>query len=164
MFTNCSPAVHNNNKNEQKQDLTEQPVLGQQLSGVSSLAQVSTLLDVSVQALEDTQQEGLQPVDMVSLIQLLSVAADIPAQPLSDANNASHNNIQELSQHFIHVADSVISEDNVLKWQAIKEVAYGVYSNLFLASDRSVDSLCGVFRKWRHEELADLWYLHQQII
>lgn len=117
-------------KNEQKQVLTEQSVLGHQLSGVSSLAQVSTLLDVSVQALEDTQQEGLQPVDMVSLIQLLSVAADIPAQPHSDATNDSHDNIQELSQHFISVADSVISEDNVLKWQAIKEVEYAVYSAL----------------------------------
>lgn len=106
-------------------------MLGQQLSGVSSLAEVSTLLDVSVQALEDTQQEGLQPVDMVSLIQLLSLAADVPAQPLSDATNHSHDNIQELSQDFIRVADSIISEDNALKWQEIKEVAYSVYSALF---------------------------------
>lgn len=109
------------NKYEQKQVLHEQPLLGQQISGVNNLAQVSTLLDISVQALEDTQQDGLQPVDMVSLVQLLSVAADIPAQPLSDATN---DNIQELSQHFISVADHLISDDNVLKWQAIKEVAY----------------------------------------
>ncbi|XP_026199610.1 adhesion G-protein coupled receptor D2 [Anabas testudineus] len=117
-----------------------QPVLGQQLSGVSSLAEVSTLLDVSVQALEDTQQEGLQPVDMVSLIQLLSLAADVPAQPLSDATNHSHDNIQELSQDFIRVADSIISEDNALKWQEIKEVVNGpmdVVKNI----DRMVTSL-----------------------
>ncbi len=98
-------------------------MLGPKPSGLSSLAQASALLDISVQALEDTQQEGLQPTDMVSLIQLLSLAADVPTQPLADATNHSQDNIQEFSQHFISVADSVISEDNALKWQAIKEVA-----------------------------------------
>ncbi|TKS78032.1 Adhesion G-protein coupled receptor D2 [Collichthys lucidus] len=102
-----------------------QVVLGQQPSGLSSLAQASALLDVSFQALEDTQQEGLQPTDMVSLIQLLSLAADVPTQPLVDAINHSQDNIQELSQNFISVADSIISEDNALKWQAIKEVVNG---------------------------------------
>ncbi|XP_040011105.1 adhesion G-protein coupled receptor D2 [Xiphias gladius] len=101
-----------------------QPVLGQQPSGLSSLAQASNLLDISVQALEDTQQDGLQPTDMVSLIQLLSLAADVPTQPLADVNNHSQDSIQ-LSQHFISVADSVISEDNVIKWQAIREVVNG---------------------------------------
>lgn len=95
-------------------------LLGQQPSGLSSMSQASALLDISVQALEDTQQEGLQPTDMVSLIQLLSLAADIPA--LADVTNHSQDNIQELSQQFISVADSIISEDNALKWQAIKEV------------------------------------------
>lgn len=102
--------------------LHSQVVLGQQPSGLSSLAQASALLDVSFQALEDTQQEGLQPTDMVSLIQLLSLAAEVPTQPLVDATNHSQDNIQELSQNFISVADSIISEDNALKWQAIKEV------------------------------------------
>nr|XP_046241965.1 adhesion G-protein coupled receptor D2 [Scatophagus argus] len=102
-----------------------QAVLGQQPSGLSSLAQASTLLDVTVQALEDTKEEGLQPTDMVSLIQLLSLAADVPTQPLTDATNHSQDNIQELSQQFISVADSIISEDNALKWQAIKEVVNG---------------------------------------
>ncbi|KAE8291613.1 Adhesion G-protein coupled receptor D2 [Larimichthys crocea] len=102
-----------------------QVVLGQQPSGLSSLAQASALLDVSFQALEDTQQEGLQPTDMVSLIQLLSLAAEVPTQPLVDATNHSQDNIQELSQNFISVADSIISEDNALKWQAIKEVVNG---------------------------------------
>lgn len=97
-------------------------MLGQQPSGLSSMAQASALLNVSVQALENIQQEGLQPADMVSLIQLLSLAADVPAQPFAHVTNHSQDNIQELSQHFISVADSIISEDNSLKWQAIKEV------------------------------------------
>ncbi|XP_033946176.1 adhesion G protein-coupled receptor D2 isoform X3 [Pseudochaenichthys georgianus] len=92
----------------------------QQPSGRGSLSQVSALLEVSVQALQDTQQEGLQPADMVSLIQLLSLAANVPTQPPTKGTS-----IQELSQHFISVADSIISADNALKWQAIKEVVNG---------------------------------------
>ncbi|KAF3696283.1 Adhesion G-protein coupled receptor D2 [Channa argus] len=117
-----------------------QLVFGQEPSGENNLAEVSALLDISVQALENTQQEGLQPTDMVSLIQLLSLAADIPAQPLSDAANASHDSIQELSQHFINVADSVISKDNALKWQAIKEVVNGPM-DVVKSIDRMVTSL-----------------------
>ncbi|XP_010777473.1 probable G-protein coupled receptor 144 [Notothenia coriiceps] len=97
-----------------------QAVLGQQPSGRGSLSQVSALLEVSVQALQDTQQEGLQPADMVSLIQLLSLAAYVPTQPPT-----KETSVQELSQHFISVADSIISADNALKWQAIKEVVNG---------------------------------------
>ncbi|XP_074493571.1 adhesion G protein-coupled receptor D2 isoform X1 [Sebastes fasciatus] len=117
-----------------------QAVLGQQPSGLSSLAQASALLDISVQALEDTEQEGLQPTDMVSLIQLLSLAADTPTQPLTDATNHSQDTIQELSQHFISVADSIISEDNALKWQAIKEVVNGPM-DVVKSIDRMVTSL-----------------------
>ncbi|XP_017288463.1 adhesion G-protein coupled receptor D2 isoform X1 [Kryptolebias marmoratus] len=102
-----------------------QPVLGQQPSGLNSLAQASVLLNVSLQALEETQQEGLEPSDMVSLIQLLSLTSDIPSELLAYAENSSHDNIQELSQHFISVANSIISEENTLKWQAIKEVVNG---------------------------------------
>ena len=98
-------------------------MLEQQPSGLSSLAQASDLLEISVQALEDNQQEGLQPTDMVSLIQLLSLAADIPSQPSAAATSHSQDSIQELSQHFISVADSIINEENALKWQAIREVA-----------------------------------------
>ncbi|KAK5604139.1 hypothetical protein CRENBAI_022673 [Crenichthys baileyi] len=102
-----------------------QPVLVQQPSGLDSLAQASALLNISVQALEDTQQEGLQPADMVSLIQLLTLTADVSSEPSICAGNSSHGNIQELSQHFISVADSIIREDNADKWQAIKEVVNG---------------------------------------
>ncbi|XP_070689579.1 adhesion G protein-coupled receptor D2 [Pempheris klunzingeri] len=117
-----------------------QAVLGQQPSGLSSLAQASVLLDVSVQALEDTQQEGLQPADMVSLIQLLSLAADVPTQPRTDATNRTQGDIRELSQHFISVADSVISEDNALKWHAIKEVVNGPM-DVVKSIDRMMTSL-----------------------
>ncbi|XP_030273155.1 adhesion G-protein coupled receptor D2 [Sparus aurata] len=117
-----------------------QAVLGQQPSELSSLAQASALLDVSVRALEDTQQEGLQPTDMVSLIQLLSLAADVPIQPLTDATNGSQENIKELGQHFINVADSIICEDNALKWQAIKGVVNGPM-DVVKSIDRMVTSL-----------------------
>ncbi|XP_078105741.1 adhesion G protein-coupled receptor D2 [Sander vitreus] len=118
-----------------------QAVLGQQPSGLDSLAQASALLDISVQALEDTQQEGLQPTDMVSLIQLLSLAADAPpTQPLSGATNHSQDTIRELSQRFISVADSIISQDNALKWEAIKEVVNGPM-DVVKSIDRMVTSL-----------------------
>ncbi|KAK2837094.1 hypothetical protein Q5P01_014306 [Channa striata] len=102
-----------------------QLVLGQEPSRLNDLAEVSSLLDLSVQALENSRQEGLQPTDMVSLIQLLSLAADIPAQPHSDANDHSRYSTQELSQRFINVADSIISDNDALKWEAIKEVVNG---------------------------------------
>lgn len=76
------------------------------------------------------QQEELQPADMLSLIQLLSLTSDIPSEPLAHHENSSHDNIQELSQHFISVADSIISEENTLKWQAIKEVAQNKQSTV----------------------------------
>ncbi|XP_047448338.1 adhesion G-protein coupled receptor D2 [Mugil cephalus] len=117
-----------------------QPVLGQQPSVLSSLDQASTLLDVSAQALEVTQQEGLQPADMVSLIQLLSLAADVPAQLLNQVTNQSQGDFQELSQNFISVADGVISEDNALKWQIIKEVVNGPM-DVVKSIDRMVTSL-----------------------
>ncbi|KAM7416860.1 hypothetical protein PAMA_018776 [Pampus argenteus] len=107
---------------------SSQVALGQQPSGLSSLAEASALLDVSVQALEDTQHEGLQPADMVSLIQLLSLAADVPTQPPPDGANRSQDSIRELSQHFISVADTIISQDNAFKWQAIKEIVVVVES------------------------------------
>ncbi|XP_068617019.1 adhesion G-protein coupled receptor D2 [Brachionichthys hirsutus] len=118
-----------------------QAVLGQQQSGLSSLAQASALLDISAQALEDTQQEDLQPTDMVSLIQLLSLAADAPVEALADAASQSQDNVQDLSQDFIRVADSIIREDNALKWQAIKEVVNGPM-DVVKSIDRMVTSLC----------------------
>uniref|UniRef100_A0A087XJY7 Adhesion G protein-coupled receptor D2 n=1 Tax=Poecilia formosa TaxID=48698 RepID=A0A087XJY7_POEFO len=94
-------------------------------NGLDSLAQAAALLNASIQAMEDTQQDGLQPADMVTLIQLLTLTADVSSEPSISAENSSRDNIQELSQHFISVADSIISEDNADKWQAIKEVVNG---------------------------------------
>lgn len=110
---------------------SSQEVLGQ-TSGLSTLAEASVLLDVSVQALEDTRQEGLQPADMVSLIQLLSVAADSPTELF--ATNQSQVDIQGMSQNFISMANSIISEDNPLKWQAIKEVQGALCENSLLVT------------------------------
>lgn len=101
-----------------------QPVIVQHSSSLSSLAHASALLDISVQALEDSQQEELQPTDMVSLIQLLSMAADVPTgqHHSVDATNQSREGLHEMSKDYIKVADSIISQDSVVKWQAIREV------------------------------------------
>uniref|UniRef100_A0A3Q2D663 Adhesion G protein-coupled receptor D2 n=1 Tax=Cyprinodon variegatus TaxID=28743 RepID=A0A3Q2D663_CYPVA len=115
-----------------------QPV--QEPSGLETLAQASTLLNISVQALEDTQQEGLQPADMLTLIQLLVLTADVSSEPTVCAENSSCDNVQELSQHFISVADSIISEENADKWQAIKEVVHHV-RNSFLKSELHVSMI-----------------------
>uniref|UniRef100_A0A3P8WH95 Adhesion G protein-coupled receptor D2 n=1 Tax=Cynoglossus semilaevis TaxID=244447 RepID=A0A3P8WH95_CYNSE len=104
-----------------------QPVIVQHSSSLSSLAHASALLDISVQALEDSQQEELQPTDMVSLIQLLSMAADVPTgqHHSVDATNQSREGLHEMSKDYIKVADSIISQDSVVKWQAIREVVNG---------------------------------------
>ncbi|KAM6965370.1 adhesion G protein-coupled receptor D2 [Aplochiton taeniatus] len=96
-------------------------VLGEQPGGQMSWAQASSFLNASRQALEDTR-EGLQPGDMLNLVQLLSLAAD--TEPLAESNQ-SQASAQELSQHFISVADGVINQANALKWQAIREVVSG---------------------------------------
>lgn len=93
--------------------------MGDPMAGLSS-AQASTLLDVSARAL-GARQEELQPADMLALLQLLSVAADTPTEPLR--TNQSQRDLREMSQNFISVADSLISEGSASKWQDIKEVA-----------------------------------------
>lgn len=99
-----------------------QPILAQLPTDLNNLAQASVLLNISAQALEHTPQGELQPADMVSLIQLLSLTADIPIQPPTPLENSSQDGVLELSQHFVSVADSIICDENRLKWQAIKEV------------------------------------------
>ncbi|XP_068460615.1 adhesion G-protein coupled receptor D2 isoform X2 [Clinocottus analis] len=111
-----------------------------QPAGPGSLAEASALLEVSARALGAPQREGLQPADMVSIIQLLSLAADVPAQPVPEATNRSRDPVQELSRHFISVADSVISEDSALQWQAIREVVNGPM-DVVQSIDRMVTSL-----------------------
>ncbi|XP_053727789.1 adhesion G-protein coupled receptor D2 isoform X3 [Synchiropus splendidus] len=97
---------------------------GHQLAALTSVDEASELLNMSVQALADSQRAELQPSDMVSLVQLLTLAADLPVQT-DDASNHSRERVLELSQHFVKVADSIISQENTLKWQAIKEVVNG---------------------------------------
>ncbi|KAM4607388.1 adhesion G protein-coupled receptor D2 [Polymixia lowei] len=116
-----------------------QGVLGEQPSGHMSWDQASTLLDVSRRALEDTEQEGLQPGDMLSLIHLLSLAAEVPSDTPAKGQR-DQASTRELSQHFISVADSIISQDNTLKWQAIKEVVSGPM-DVVKSIDRMVSSL-----------------------
>lgn len=100
--------------------VTPQAALREPMAGLTSLAQASTLLNMCARALGDSRQEELQPADMLALMQLLSAAADTPAQP--PTANQSQQDLQEMSQNFISVADSLISECNASKWQAIKEV------------------------------------------
>lgn len=111
------------------------------MTGLSSLAQASTLLDMSAQALGDSGQEVLQPADMVSLMQLLSLAADTPTESLS--SNRSQQHLQEMSQNFIRVADSLISQGNTSTWQAIKEVGARDQDPVILSSchKRSAEAL-----------------------
>ncbi|TNN26777.1 hypothetical protein EYF80_063086 [Liparis tanakae] len=99
--------------------LTQQPL--------SSRAEASVLLDLSARALEDPHRGGLQPTDMVAILQLLSLAADAQPDhsrdPVQDpVQDPVRDPVRELSQNFISVADSLISEDSALKWQAIEEV------------------------------------------
>lgn len=111
-----------------------------QVSGPSSLLEASVQLDSCVQALEDTEEEGLQPVDMLSLIQLLSQTADVPPETGPAPANQSEGRVHKLSKDFISVADSVMSEDNALKWQAIKQVVNGPM-DVVQSIDRLVTSL-----------------------
>jgi len=92
--------------------------VGEEPFGALEPGEASALLDVARQALEETGREDLQPTDMLALVQLLAAAADAPIA----GGNRSRADIQELSQRFISVADGIISQDNALKWQAIKEV------------------------------------------
>ncbi|KAM9743587.1 adhesion G protein-coupled receptor D2 isoform 2-T2 [Menidia menidia] len=114
--------------------------LGTQPSALQDLTQASVLLNISAQALEDTQQRGLQPSDMVSLIQLLSLTADVPSQASPRVENATRENISALGHNFISVADSIISEDDALKWKAIKEMVNGPM-DVVKSIDRMVTSL-----------------------
>ncbi|XP_075903106.1 adhesion G protein-coupled receptor D2 isoform X2 [Nelusetta ayraudi] len=118
-----------------------QGVLVHQPSGLRGLAEASALLDLSLQALEDTQDKGLQPADMVSLVQLLSLTADLPTEQLEGATNHSRDDIQKLGHHFLNVADSIISKENAFKWQAIKEVVNGPM-DVVKTIDHMMSGLC----------------------
>ncbi|XP_026100124.1 adhesion G-protein coupled receptor D2-like [Carassius auratus] len=86
---------------------------------VQGWASVSRLLNVSEQAVLK-KQEQLEDRDMFFLMHVLSRAADLP----STANH-SQREVESLGQSFITIADSLISQDNVSKWNSIKEVVKG---------------------------------------
>ncbi|KAK0132954.1 Adhesion G-protein coupled receptor D2 [Merluccius polli] len=98
---------------------------GEEPFNAMDLGDASALLAVARQALDKTGREDLEPTDMLSLVQLLAAAADVPVTALSEGNRSRATDARELSQHFISVADEIISQDNTLKWQAIKEVVSG---------------------------------------
>ncbi|XP_073675582.1 adhesion G protein-coupled receptor D2 [Garra rufa] len=98
--------------------VTADDVLSDTVDG-QSWTSVSHLLNVSEQVVLKEQKQ-LENRDMVSLMHVLSRAADLP----STANH-SHHDAKKLSQSFITIADSLISQDNVSKWNSIKEVVKG---------------------------------------
>ncbi|XP_021475597.2 adhesion G-protein coupled receptor D2-like [Oncorhynchus mykiss] len=115
-------------------------VMGGQPGIQMSWGQASSLLNMSRQALEDTR-EGLQPGDMLSLVQLLARAADVPTDTAAEGNDSLATiSAGELSHTFITVADSLISQDNAPKWQAIKQVVSGPMA-VVKSIDRMVTSL-----------------------
>ncbi|CAB1321772.1 unnamed protein product [Coregonus sp. 'balchen'] len=115
-------------------------VMGEQPGGQMSWGQASSLLNMSRQALEDTR-EGLQPGDMLSLVQLLARVADVPTDTAAVGNDSlATTSAGELSHTFITVADSIISQDNAPKWQAIKQVVSGPMA-VVKSIDRMVTSL-----------------------
>ncbi|KAL2092421.1 hypothetical protein ACEWY4_012219 [Coilia grayii] len=96
--------------------------------------QASQLLNVSQQALSETQ-EPLEAADVLSLMQILSRAAEVPA-----VANESRPAAELLSQQFITVADNIISSDNAHMWDVVKEVASGPMS-VVRSIDRMVTNL-----------------------
>ncbi|XP_067087954.1 adhesion G-protein coupled receptor D2-like, partial [Osmerus mordax] len=120
-----------------------QVLLGEPVGQVS-WGHVSNLLDVSCQVLEESREE-LQPGDMLALVQLLSQAADLPAEPDPELDTPSEGNRSqpsawELSEYFITLADRIISQDNAPKWQAIRQVVSGP-----MAVVKSIDRMASVF-------------------
>ena len=79
--------------------------MGEEPPYALDLGGASALLDVARQALEETVREDLEPSDMLSLVQLLAAAAEVPVVAAVAEGNRSRCDAQELSQHFISVAD-----------------------------------------------------------
>ncbi|XP_061115494.1 adhesion G-protein coupled receptor D2 isoform X1 [Conger conger] len=80
--------------------------------------QVSGLLNVSSQALEESPTD-LEPSDMLHLVQFLARAAQVPTQ-----SNESHD-AAAVTQHFVTVADRIVSQENAPTWHAITQVVNG---------------------------------------
>uniref|UniRef100_A0A673I3K3 Adhesion G protein-coupled receptor D2 n=1 Tax=Sinocyclocheilus rhinocerous TaxID=307959 RepID=A0A673I3K3_9TELE len=100
---------------------TADDVLSDTVDG-QSWASVSRLLNVSEQVVLKEQKQ-LEDRDMLSLMHVLSRAAHLPS-----TDNHSRRDAESLSQSFITIADSLISQDNASKWNSIKEVTEVIYS------------------------------------
>ncbi|XP_016111694.1 adhesion G-protein coupled receptor D2-like [Sinocyclocheilus grahami] len=98
--------------------VTADDVLSDAVDG-QSWTSVSRLLNVSEQVVLKEQKQ-LEDRDMLSLMHVLSRAADLPCTA-----NHSRRDAERLGQSFITIADSLISQDNVSKWNSIKEVVKG---------------------------------------
>uniref|UniRef100_A0A8C1GBS6 Adhesion G protein-coupled receptor D2 n=1 Tax=Cyprinus carpio TaxID=7962 RepID=A0A8C1GBS6_CYPCA len=99
-----------------------------------SWTSVSRLLNVSEQVVLKEQKQ-LEDRDMVSLMHVLSRAADLPSTV-----NHSRRDAERLSQSFITIADSLISQENVSKWNSIREVVKGPMA-VMQTVDRMVSNL-----------------------
>ncbi|KAL1269387.1 hypothetical protein QQF64_031676, partial [Cirrhinus molitorella] len=113
--------------------VTADDVLSDTVDG-QSWTSVSRLLNVSEQVVLKEQKQ-LEDRDIVSLMHVLSRAADLP----STANHSQHD-AKKLSQSFITIADSLISQDDASKWNSIKEVVKGPMA-VIQTVDRMVSNL-----------------------
>ncbi|KAL7827305.1 hypothetical protein SRHO_G00330230 [Serrasalmus rhombeus] len=80
---------------------------------------VTHLLNISDQYLRGSREQ-LESRDFPSLVQMLSRATELPT-----TGNQSLTNARMLSHSFIGLADTLISQENADKWQAIREVVSG---------------------------------------
>ena len=76
---------------------------------------VTHLLNVSEQYLQGSREQ-LESRDFPSVVQMLSRAAELPT-----TGNQSLTTARTLSHSFIGLADTLISQENAVKWQAIRE-------------------------------------------
>ncbi|KAK7135247.1 hypothetical protein R3I94_014032 [Phoxinus phoxinus] len=81
-----------------------------------SWSSVSRLLNASERAVLK-EHNPLEDRDMVSLMHVLSRAADLPSTA-----NQSRRDAERLGQSFITIADSLLSQEDASKWHSIKEV------------------------------------------
>ncbi|XP_066569003.1 adhesion G-protein coupled receptor D2 isoform X2 [Amia ocellicauda] len=84
-----------------------------------SFPEVHTILNISQQALRHADKD-LHPLDLLSLVQLLSQACHVQI-----GGNESKDAIGNLSAHFITIAGSLFNEENANDWLAIKQIVNG---------------------------------------
>ncbi|XP_030622035.1 LOW QUALITY PROTEIN: adhesion G-protein coupled receptor D2 [Chanos chanos] len=103
-----------------------------------SWGQVSLMLNASHRALGAVGQERLEVPDVISLVRILSRAADVPGRA-----NQSRPAAQRLCRVFLGVADRVIRHDSADAWGAIRPVVKGPMA-VVQTIDRMVSNLKSV--------------------